>query len=115
MESVGLKQMNDNVRSRDSGAGDFWLDRPTLVTGATGLVGGWLVRRLVDARADVVCLVRDWVPQSELVRSRAIENVKVARGDVRDQAALERVLGAGSVAVASTQGLLSSCSARRLS
>ena len=42
----------------------FWPDRPTLVTGATGLVGGWLVRRLLEARADVVCLVRDWVPQS---------------------------------------------------
>ena len=41
----------------------FWRDRPTLVTGATGLVGAWLVRRLLDAGADVVCLVRDWVPQ----------------------------------------------------
>ena len=48
----------------------FWQDRPVLVTGATGLVGGWLTRRLVEAGADVVCLVRDWVPQSELVRSR---------------------------------------------
>ena len=28
----------------------FWRDRPTFVTGATGLVGGWLVRRLLDAR-----------------------------------------------------------------
>ena len=32
----------------------FWLDRPTFVTGATGLVGGWLVRRLVALGADVV-------------------------------------------------------------
>ena len=24
----------------------FWRDRPTLVTGATGLVGSWLVKRL---------------------------------------------------------------------
>lgn len=71
----------------------FWLDRPTLVTGATGLVGSWLVPRLIDAGADVICLVRDWVPQSDLVRSREIENVKVVRGDVRDQALLERVLG----------------------
>ncbi len=55
----------------------FWKDRPTFVTGATGLVGGWLVNRLLDAGADVVCLVRDWVPQSELVRSRDIERVKV--------------------------------------
>jgi CDP-glucose 4,6-dehydratase len=71
----------------------FWQDRPTFVTGATGLVGGWLVRRLINLGADVVCLVRDWVPQSELVRSRLIEQVKVVRGDVRDQALLERVLG----------------------
>jgi CDP-glucose 4,6-dehydratase len=75
------------------GVSDFWLDRPTLVTGATGLVGGWLVQRLLDLSADIVCLVRDWVPQSELVRSQLIEQVKVVRGDVRDQALLERALG----------------------
>ncbi|GFP29960.1 GDP-mannose 4,6-dehydratase [Candidatus Hakubella thermalkaliphila] len=71
----------------------FWQDRPTFVTGGTGLVGTWLIRRLVDLGADVVCLVRDWVPQSELVRSRLIEQVRVVRGDVRDQALLERTLG----------------------
>jgi CDP-glucose 4,6-dehydratase len=71
----------------------FWQDRPTFVSGATGLVGGWLVRRLVDSGADVVCLVRDWVPQSELTRTSLIEQVKIVRGDVRDQAMLERSLG----------------------
>lgn len=71
----------------------FWLDRPVFVTGATGLVGGWLVRQLLDAHADVVCLVRDWVPQSELVRSGSLERVKVVRGDVRDPGLLERALG----------------------
>lgn len=71
----------------------FWLDRPTFVTGATGLLGGWLVRRLVDVGADVVCLVRDWMPQSEMVRTQLIDQVKVVRGDVRDQALLERILG----------------------
>lgn len=73
--------------------GTFWRDRPVFVTGGTGLVGSWLVRRLVEAQADVVCLVRDWVPQSELAQSRVIERVKVVRGDVRDQALLERTLG----------------------
>lgn len=71
----------------------FWLDRPTFVTGATGLVGGALVRRLSDQRADMVCLVRDWVPESELVRSGLLDRVKVVRGDVRDQGLLERTLG----------------------
>ena len=71
----------------------FWLDRPTLVSGATGLLGACLVQRLLQKGADVVCLMRDWVPQSELVRSKTIEQVKVVRGDVCDQALIERVLG----------------------
>jgi CDP-glucose 4,6-dehydratase len=72
---------------------NFWLDRPVFVTGATGLVGGWLVRRLLEDRADIVCLVRDWIPQSELVRSGFLEKVKTVRGDVRDRELLERTLG----------------------
>jgi CDP-glucose 4,6-dehydratase len=83
--------MGSNVTS-------FWLDRPTLVTGATGLIGGWLVRRLLDAGADVVCLVRDWVPQSELARARLVDRVKVVRGEVQDQSLLERALGEYEVA-----------------
>src|ERR1700736_5391626 len=75
------------------GVNAFWKDRPVLVTGATGLVGSWLTRRLVEAGADLVCLVRDWVPQSELVRSGAIEKLKVVRGDVRDRDVLERAIG----------------------
>ena len=71
----------------------FWQDRPTLVTGATGLVGGWLVPRLLAAGADVVCLVRDWVPQRELIRTGLLDRVQVVRGDITDQALLERVLG----------------------
>ncbi len=63
------------------------------VTGATGLVGSWLVRRLLDAGADVVCLVRDWVPQSELFRTGLTNRVKMMRGDLCDQAAMERLLG----------------------
>jgi CDP-glucose 4,6-dehydratase len=86
----------ENLVNGDAARGGdraFWRDRPTLVTGATGLVGAWTVRRLVALGADVVCLVRDWVPQSELVRSKLIEHVRVVRGDVRDQVELERVLG----------------------
>jgi CDP-glucose 4,6-dehydratase len=71
----------------------FWKHRPTFVTGGTGLLGSWLVARLADSGADVVCLVRDWVPQSEIVRSGTLDRVRVVRGDVRDQALLERCLG----------------------
>lgn len=71
----------------------FWRDKSVLVTGATGLVGGWLVERLAAAGADVVCLVRDWVPQSRLVTSGLADRVKLVRGDICDQEAMERALG----------------------
>lgn len=71
----------------------FWQDRPTLVTGATGLIGSWLVKRLLASGASVVCLIRDWVPQSELVRSNFFDQVKVVRGHMCEQDVLERTLG----------------------
>jgi CDP-glucose 4,6-dehydratase len=37
----------------------FWTHRPVLVTGATGLIGSWMVKRLLREGASVVCLVRD--------------------------------------------------------
>ena len=57
------------------------------------MVGTALVQRLITAGADVVCLVRDWIPQSEMVRGGSIERIKVVRGDVTEQATLERALG----------------------
>jgi CDP-glucose 4,6-dehydratase len=72
---------------------DFWRDRPTLVTGATGLVGTWLVERLLAQGADVVALVRDWVPSRPLLSSNANTRAVLVRGDICDQALLERLLG----------------------
>ncbi len=73
--------------------GEFWRDRPTFVTGATGLVGSWLVQRLLEQGADVVCLVRDSIPQSRFASSGAMDRVKLVRGDIVDQALMERALG----------------------
>jgi len=40
-----LEPMAGGTRTVEgSGVTNFWLDRPTLVTGATGLLGGWMVR-----------------------------------------------------------------------
>jgi len=71
----------------------FWRNRPVLVTGASGLVGSWVVTRLLDLGAEVVCLVRDWVPTSQFVKSGAAERAVIVRGDISDQPLLERTLG----------------------
>ena len=76
----------------------FWRDRPVLVTGATGLVGSWLTQRLLADGADVVCLVRDWIPQkANWCGLQAIEKVKVVRGDVRDRDIVERAIGENEI------------------
>src|ERR1700691_413510 len=72
---------------------EFWSDRPVFVTGGTGLLGGWLVKRLTAAGADVVWLVRDRVAPSALGAPGVLDRVRVVRGDVRDQDTLERSLG----------------------
>jgi len=77
----------------------YWRDRSVFVTGGTGLLGSWLVTRLIDAGANVVCLVRDWVPQSQLVSGGRIEKVTTIRGDVRDRDVIERALGEYEVEV----------------
>ncbi|MBI1370671.1 MAG: NAD-dependent epimerase/dehydratase family protein [Planctomycetes bacterium] len=71
----------------------YWRDRPVFVTGATGLVGAWTVKALYDMGAQIICLVRDHVPQCELVRTGLINRVVTVTGDINDQALLERVLG----------------------
>lgn len=70
----------------------FWQDRRVFVTGASGLVGGWLVEALLKAKAEVVVLLRDWVPQSQLLKKSTLEKVTLIRGDLSDPKALERIL-----------------------
>jgi CDP-glucose 4,6-dehydratase len=70
----------------------FWLGRRVFVTGATGVVGSWLVKELLDHGAVVTALVQDADPQSELLRSGLIHRVSVVNGAVEDFWTLERAL-----------------------
>jgi CDP-glucose 4,6-dehydratase len=69
-----------------------WGKRRVFVTGATGIVGSWLVKRLLEHGAYVVALVRDSDPQSELIRSGNIGQTSVVNGCLEDYATLERAI-----------------------
>jgi CDP-glucose 4,6-dehydratase len=69
-----------------------WNGRKVFVTGATGLVGSWLCRRLLAEGARVVALVRDWDPQSEFIRSGDIQRCTVVSGCLEDYATLVRAI-----------------------
>ena len=75
-----------------SGKTRFWTGRHVLVTGATGIVGSWLTKDLVELGAQVVALVLDADPQSELYRSGVIRHVNVVQGQLEDFSAVERAI-----------------------
>ena len=62
----------------------FWKDKRVLVTGATGLLGSWLVDELLRREAHVTCLVRDWVPDSRLLAEGATKRANLVRGSLED-------------------------------
>ena len=76
----------------DSASNNPWKDRNVFVTGCTGLLGSWVTKSLVDAGANVVGLVRDRVPRSNIIRSGVADRINVVSGQVEDYALLERVL-----------------------
>jgi CDP-glucose 4,6-dehydratase len=70
-------------------ASSFWSERSVLVTGAAGLLGGWLCRALSAAGARVTGLDIDWPRTTVLESDLAVDRVD---GDVRDRGQLEEVL-----------------------
>jgi CDP-glucose 4,6-dehydratase len=71
----------------------YWEDKPVLITGATGLLGTALVKELVKNKAHIVCLLRDWIPQSELLYAPKTIGADIVTGDITDQPLIERILG----------------------
>jgi CDP-glucose 4,6-dehydratase len=71
---------------------EFWKHRRVFVTGCTGILGSWLTLTLLDAGAEVVGLIRDRVPLSNLNLSGADKRIIAVDGDICDGALIERVL-----------------------
>ncbi|MHB9146737.1 MAG: GDP-mannose 4,6-dehydratase [Symbiobacteriia bacterium] len=69
-----------------------WSKNRVLVTGASGIVGSWLVGELLRRGSHVVCLVRDSDPQSQLFRSNDIARTTVVNGSLEEYQTIERAI-----------------------
>src|SRR3954454_7924331 len=70
----------------------FWRGRPVFVTGATGLMGGWLVKRLISEGAEVIALVRDRCPKTMFATEGLADKVIVVDGCLESHTLIRRTL-----------------------
>lgn len=70
----------------------FWKNRSVFITGAGGLLGGWMTTALCERGANVVALVRDSVPRNMFFRDGLDRRVTVVRGGLSDSELLRRII-----------------------
>lgn len=70
----------------------FWKLRNVFITGCSGFLGSWLVEHLLKEGANIIGLVRDFIPQSSFFRLKLNEKVTVIEGALGDYFLLERTL-----------------------
>jgi len=63
-----------------------------LITGATGLVGSWLVRELLKRESMVVALVRDIDYQTEFYRSKDYLQAAIVNGSLENYTTIDRAI-----------------------
>lgn len=71
----------------------FWNNKNVFVTGGTGFLGSYLVKKLVNYGANVTILVRDYVPQSNIYIGEEYKKVNAVQGSLEDYLLVERILG----------------------
>ena len=81
----GALELLETMEARSHSAGDR---RPVLLTGATGYIGGRLLRRLEEDGVAVRCLVRN----PAVLAGRTGPGTEVVQGDLRDPASVERAM-----------------------
>lgn len=71
----------------------FWKDRNVFVTGGTGFLGSYLVKKLVALGANVTVLIRDYIPKSNMYIGDEYKKINGVSGSLEDYDVIERALG----------------------
>jgi nucleoside-diphosphate-sugar epimerase len=77
----------------------FWKGKSVLVTGATGFLGGWLIRELLLRQARVVALIHRDKPGSQFFLTAQNESVEIVTGCVWERRLIEATIDEHSIDV----------------
>lgn len=71
---------------------NYWENKNVFVTGGTGLLGPWLINKLIRQQANVTCLIRDNVPKSNFYLLGLEKKVNIVRGSLENYFLINRSL-----------------------
>jgi len=69
-----------------------WADVNILVTGASGMVGSWLIKKLIKKKSKIVALARDIDFDSEFFRSGEYLKTSIVNGSLENYSLINRIL-----------------------
>ncbi len=75
----------------------FWNQKKVLVTGAAGFVGSWVIKTLLNRKAEVFALIRDPNPQSEFFRSEDAAKTTIIQGKLEEFHDLDRAINENEI------------------
>ena len=73
-------------------AGSFFLEKNVLVTGATGLVGSWLIKELINLGSSVVAVAKSETISPGSVLGSERENFSFVSGDIANLVLIESIV-----------------------
>ena len=71
---------------------NYWKNKNVFITGATGFLGSWLTKYLLEENSNITALVRDWVPKSKLFSDDSFSKINIVRGNIEDYLLIERII-----------------------
>ena len=71
---------------------NYWKNKNVFITGATGFLGSWLTKYLLEENSNITALVRDWIPKSKLISDDSINKINIVRGNIEDYLLIERII-----------------------
>lgn len=71
---------------------NYWKNKNVFITGATGFLGSWLTKYLLEENSNITILARDWIPYSKIYTDNLNKKINIVQGEIENYFLLERIL-----------------------
>jgi len=70
---------------------DYWKNKTVLITGATGFLGGWLTKKLIELGSNVIIIQRSDRLESQFIIGNLDKKCNIIKGQVYDESLINNI------------------------